>query len=89
MTMYCTEVETLKARKIHLCQSCGERINVGDTYNRWRCYDSGDVGTVKMHPECYAMHCADAECMGGGPWEFSPFGHERPVGETIAARGRA
>ena len=73
--MYCTEPETLTARKAHRCMSCGEPVNPGEKYVRWRCYDSGDAGTVKMHPECHAMHCADAE----GPWEFTPFSHERPT----------
>lgn len=76
--MYCTDIETLTARKTHRCMSCGELVGAGEQYLRWRCYDSGDAGTVKMHPECHAVHCADAEGMGGGPWEFSPFGHERP-----------
>lgn len=57
--------------------SCGEAINIGEQYRRWRCYDSGDVGTVKMHPECYDAHCEAAEGMGGGPWEFSPFNYPR------------
>jgi predicted RNA-binding Zn-ribbon protein involved in translation (DUF1610 family) len=74
--MYCTDPETLTARKTHRCSSCGELVQPGERYVRWRCYDSGDVGTVKMHPECHAMHCDEAE--GLGTWEFEPFGHERP-----------
>ena len=80
--MHCTDPETLTARKTHNCQSCGDLVNAGETYLRWRCYDGGDAGTVKMHPECYAMHQADADGMGGGPWEFSPFSHERPSVEA-------
>jgi hypothetical protein len=76
--MYCTDPETHTARKKHRCLSCGELVNAGEKYTRWRCYDSGDVGTVKMHQECHEMHIKDAEGMGGGPWEFSPFGHPRP-----------
>ena len=76
--MYCTDPEKHIARKIHRCMSCGEVVNVGEQYLRWRCYDNGDVGTVKMHPECLAMHCAQAEGMGGGFWEFLPFENERP-----------
>ncbi len=81
--MYCTDTETLKARKPHRCMSCGEAIAAGEEYKRWRCYDGGDAGTVKMHPECYSAHCADAEGMGGGPWEFSPYNY--PRGEAIEA----
>jgi predicted RNA-binding Zn-ribbon protein involved in translation (DUF1610 family) len=71
---YCTEAETLKARKPHVCMSCGQRIEAGETYKRWRCYDGGDAGTNKMHPECLAMHQADED----GTWEYSPFSYERP-----------
>ena len=74
--MHCTPSETLTARKPHLCMSCGEAIRIGEQYRRWRCYDSGDVGTVKMHPECHEMHNEDNR--GLGFWEFTPFSHERP-----------
>jgi predicted RNA-binding Zn-ribbon protein involved in translation (DUF1610 family) len=89
--MYCTDPETLIARKPHRCMSCGELVNPGEHYLRWRCYDSGEVGTVKMHPECHAMHCEDARGMGGGPWEFTPYSHERPkrdCGEAGHDEGR-
>jgi predicted RNA-binding Zn-ribbon protein involved in translation (DUF1610 family) len=76
--MYSTETETPTARKPHICMSCGERINAGEKYTRWRCYDDGDAGTNKMHPECYAMHCADAE---GSTWEYAPFSYERPTAQ--------
>ena len=83
--MHCTDPETLTARKTHHCMSCGELVNPGEKYTRWRCYDSGDVGTVKMHPECHAMHSDEARGMGGGPWEFTPFSYERPKDERCAA----
>jgi predicted RNA-binding Zn-ribbon protein involved in translation (DUF1610 family) len=75
--MYCTDAENLKARKPHVCMSCGELVAAGEQYMRWRCYDDGDVGTVKMHPECHAAHAADAQKHGGGMWEFTPFSHPR------------
>ena len=81
--MHCTDAENLKARKVHICSSCGERINAGEKYLRWRCYDSGDVGTVKMHPECRNMH--DAEAGATGLWEFTPFSHERPQQRSESA----
>lgn len=79
--MYCTDTETLKARKSHRCMSCGDSIKAGEQYMRWRCYDAGEAGTVKMHPECYDAHCACAE--GCGPWEFTPFGY--PRGSAVEA----
>lgn len=73
--MYCTDPEKLKARKPHRCISCGEPVNPGEQYMRWRCYDGGDAGTMKMHSECYDMHKADSD---GGPWEFTPYDSPRP-----------
>ena len=75
--MHCTDSETHTARKQHRCDSCGEPVLPGDTYRRWRCYDGGEAGTVKMHPECHDMHGKDAE-PSGSTWEFCQFGHERP-----------
>lgn len=74
--MYCTDPETPVARKLHRCDSCGEVIVVGEKYIRWRCYDVKNASTIKMHSECYAMHCTDAE--GSGYWEFIPFYNKRP-----------
>ena len=76
--MYCSDPETLTARKPHCCMSCGEIVNPGEKYLRWRCYDSGEVSTIKMHPECHAMHCADSD---GGYWEFLPYEHRREAKE--------
>lgn len=76
--MYCTDLETLKARTPHRCMSCGETIGVGETYKRWRTYDGGDAQTNKMHPECLAMHEADAKRYGENQWDYSPYMHERP-----------
>ena len=79
--MFCSTLETLTARKPHVCMSCGQRIEAGETYNRWRCFDGGDVGTNKMHPECYAMHSSDAATLGESAWEFTPYSHERPTAQ--------
>jgi hypothetical protein len=32
--MHCTDPETLTARKLHRCMSCGEPVNPGDQYLR-------------------------------------------------------
>lgn len=43
-----------KAKKLHSCSWCGERIDLGEIYKRYRYFNSSqDAGTVKMHPECY------------------------------------
>ena len=73
MMMHCTELEKLKARKTHVCMSCGQQIYTGDNYVRWRCYIDGDAGTNKMHPECYEMHNEEP-----GQWEYTPYSYERP-----------
>jgi predicted RNA-binding Zn-ribbon protein involved in translation (DUF1610 family) len=76
--MHCTEIEVFKARKVHICLSCGERIEVGQEYKRWRCYDGGDAGTVKMHPECHKAHSDNA---AGAQWEFTPYSYPRGQAE--------
>jgi predicted RNA-binding Zn-ribbon protein involved in translation (DUF1610 family) len=73
--MYCTPLEKPKARKAHVCMSCGQPINVGENYMRWRCFSDGGAGTNKMHVECYEMH--DEERFG--QWEYMPFSYERPM----------
>lgn len=67
-----TETETIKAaKKSHRCSWCYERIEVGSEYRRYRHFDQGDAGTVKMHPECYeAMH--EAARHEGSNFEFYP-----------------
>ena len=72
--MFCTDTETHTARKVHRCDSCGELIQPGEVYKRWRCYDD-TVCTCRMHPECLQMHQDDAD---GYSWEFSRWGNERP-----------
>jgi predicted RNA-binding Zn-ribbon protein involved in translation (DUF1610 family) len=71
--MHCTEFEKLKARKKHVCMSCGQQINEGENYVRWRCYIDGDASTTKMHHECYDMHNEVS-----GQWDYSPYSYERP-----------
>lgn len=75
--MHATEAETHKARKAHRCEWCGQRIDEGTAYKRYRYYDGGEASTVKMHPECYdAMQGAARE--EGGYIEWTP-GMERPL----------
>ena len=77
MSGHQTEVQTIKAaRKRHRCTWCWERINVGDTYKRYRMFDGGDAQTIRMHPECLGAREAAAEEEGGW-YEWIP-GEERP-----------
>lgn len=47
-----------RARKRHVCEWCGEDIEPGQPYDRYRYYEEGEPpGTVKAHPEC--MECID------------------------------
>lgn len=72
-----TPTEQHKARKQHRCDWCWQFIVVGETYKRYRYYNGGDAGTVRMHPECYeAMQ--DAASEEGGFIEWTP-GQERPA----------
>lgn len=73
--MYCTDTETVRARKQHKCTSCGEKIEAGEQYKKWVSFDDGSAYTNKMHPECLAMHDEDSE---GGTWEYMPYSHDRP-----------
>lgn len=72
-----TATETHVARSQHRCDWCWERINLGEPYRRYRYFADGDVGTVRMHPECYdAMQQAARE--EGGWIEWTP-GQDRPL----------
>lgn len=75
--MTTTEPETHKAQKRHRCSWCGETIEPGNTYLRYRFFDCGDAGTVKMHPECYEAMQEEAK-QEGGFMEWTPGEHERP-----------
>lgn len=51
--MHTTDISHIKsAKKDHDCDWCGELICKGSPYSRYRWYEGGDAGTVKMHPEC-------------------------------------
>ena len=76
--MYATPPKTHTARKQHRCTNCAEHIEPGTPYERWMSVDGGKAFTNKMHPECLAMHQADADKYGEREWEYSPYSHERP-----------
>lgn len=81
--MHVTPAETHKARKRHRCDWCWQFIEPNSAYSRYRFYNGGDVGTVKMHPECLdAMQEEATE--EGGFIEWTP-GQERPDRAAIAS----
>ena len=72
--MYCTPPTTQKARKPHVCDGCMQRIEVGERYKRWACYEDTCM-TTKMHLECVEVLRDDAH---GGSFEFVRGEVERP-----------
>jgi hypothetical protein len=44
-----------KARKIHICDYCGENINVGETYNWSKLVCDGDLYEWKSHEKCLSV----------------------------------
>lgn len=41
-----------KARKEHICEWCGEKINIGEKYYRYKGIYDGDFQDTCMHLEC-------------------------------------
>lgn len=73
---YSTEPTTQRAIKPHRCTWCWQLINPGEQYSRYRYFDGGDAGTVKLHPECFDAMQVEAKEWGYG-FEWTP-GMERP-----------
>jgi hypothetical protein len=74
--MNTTPTETHKARKRHRCDWCWQFIEPGAVYSRYRFYNDGEAGTVKMHPECHDAMQEEAR-EAGGFIEWTP-GQDRP-----------
>jgi len=82
--MHMTEVATHQARIDHQCDWCGQRIDAGTQYKRYRWLDGADAATVKMHPECHdAMQ--EAALDEGGYIEWSDT-MERPSPNAISSK---
>ena len=68
---FATETETIvSAKKRHQCSWCAERIEIGETYLRYRWYNGSDASTVKMHPECISAMRELIKLEGGYEIEF-------------------
>jgi hypothetical protein len=67
------EGKTVKCRKDHRCEWCGEKIPAGDQAFYYAGLWDGDWQSWYMHPECeiYSYKC---DAQDG----FEPFSNERP-----------
>lgn len=74
--MFCSDTETVKARKPHLCSWCGQHINPGETYKTWNSVDGDSWHTNKMHTECESAMQEETRMYGEN--EYTPYEHERP-----------
>ena len=45
---------TPKARKRHICDSCGRAIEIGEVYERQFCADGGEAWSYIAHQSCIA-----------------------------------
>lgn len=69
-----TNPVTQVAKKPHRCSWCGDQIDAGEKYTRWRWFDDGDAGTIKMHQECNTAFDVDAQA---GNNTFDLYDNER------------
>lgn len=74
--MFCSDVETVKARKEHVCTWCGEKILTGASYLKWTNVDDCWF-TNKMHPLCDKARAEDVRQLGEG--SYIPYENERPA----------
>lgn len=66
MTFWSSPSRTPTARKQHVCQLCLQPIEVGTTYETWRCVVDDTKSTVKVHQACWALLQEYGEPV---PWE--------------------
>jgi hypothetical protein len=52
MSFHCFSIKSVKARKLHKCIWCGQRIEVGSTYRDERSVFDGNMQRHRWHPEC-------------------------------------
>lgn len=59
------EQSVKRSRKKRRCDWCWEAIEIGHPYESYRWSDGGDVGEVRMHPECLAAMDKVTKAEGG------------------------
>jgi hypothetical protein len=73
--MFVSKATRPKANKLHRCTYCGEVINPGEVYNKYKSVEDSWF-TNKLHDECLAA--LDEECRYYGENEYTPFEGTRP-----------
>lgn len=74
------ENKEVKARKIGLCNWCGEEINIGERYQAIACKYEGDFGRAKFHPECHKAGLKYYNSDNNG--EYEPYEFKRGTTES-------
>lgn len=81
MSEHCTEptTHTKKRGKIHCCDWCRQRIEIGEKYSKWLFFGGGRRDTVYAHKEC-ADRWMGAAADDDGYYEVTGW-EERPANE--------
>lgn len=77
--MFCTDRQTIVARKEHQCTWCGQPIAKGESHQMWKSVDGGWF-TNRMHPEC--VQACNEECSEWNDDEYHPYDNERPAAQS-------
>lgn len=76
-----------RARKIHACIWCNEKIQQGETYEDEASVYYGELQRLRWHPECYAA--AQVWFREFGEEEFEPHACKRGTSEERGLTPRA
>ena len=77
--MKCTKSKYIKAARLsHRCSWCGQPIDIGQPYIRWR-YFGDEPTTCKVHPECHEVIMEDAYEWGNEEWTL--YDHPRGLSD--------
>ncbi len=80
--MFCTDTQTIVARKEHQCTWCAQTIAKGESHRMWKSV-GGSWFTNRMHPEC--ADACNEECLEWHDNEYHPYDNERPTAADKSA----